>query len=68
LDQDVVRRKLARIAKSLKRLREMRERTLEEYLAHEDLQAVMERQLELLVGAAVDCNTHIRSIRPSAPR
>lgn len=59
LDQDVVRRKLARIAKCLGRLHEIRARTLEEYLAHADLQAIMERQLELLVGAAVDCNTHI---------
>lgn len=59
VDQDVVRRKLARIVKCLARIRRIHERTLEEYLGDEDLQAIMERQLELMIGAAVDCNTHL---------
>jgi uncharacterized protein YutE (UPF0331/DUF86 family) len=58
-DKDVVRRKLTRIVKCLARIARIRSRTVEEYTADEDLQAVMERQLELLVGAAVDCNVHI---------
>lgn len=59
VDRDVIRRKLARIVKSLQRIREIRERSLDDYLANEDLQAIMERQLELAIGAAVDLNAHL---------
>lgn len=59
VDQDVVRRKLTRIVKCLSRIAEIRSRKVEDYIADEDLQAIMERQLELLIGAAVDCNVHI---------
>src|SRR5207245_9068848 len=58
-DQDVVRRKLARIVTSLARIRAVRERSLAEYSADELFQAAMERNFELLVGAAVDCNAHL---------
>lgn len=59
VDRDVVRRKLTRIAKSLERMRDVRQRPLEDYLANEDLQFIMERQLELAIGAAVDANIHL---------
>lgn len=58
-DQDVVRRKLDRIIKCLHRIRESRDKTLDDYLSDQDLQYIMERQLELLIGAAVDANVHI---------
>ncbi len=59
VDRDVVRRKLARIVQALGRLRRERDLPLEAYLAQPDLQAVLERQLELVVGAAVDLNVHM---------
>lgn len=59
VDQDVVRRKLTRIVKCLSRIAVIRSHKVEDYVADEDLQAIMERQLELLIGGAVDCNVHI---------
>lgn len=59
VDRDVIRRKLDRIAKCLQRISRAREKTLAEYLDDADLQAILERQLELAVGAAVDLNVHL---------
>lgn len=66
-DQDVVRRKLARIVTCLARIRAIRGRSLADYAADEFFQAVMERNFELMVGAAVDCNAHllVRSGHPA---
>lgn len=58
-DRDVVRRKLDRIVKCLQRIRDARDKTLDDYLMDADLQFIMERQLELAIGAAVDLNVHI---------
>ncbi|MBM3143684.1 MAG: DUF86 domain-containing protein [Chloroflexi bacterium] len=58
-DQDVIRRKLDRIIKCLQRIREAQRKTLDDYLSDQDLQFIMERQLELIIGAAVDANVHI---------
>jgi uncharacterized protein YutE (UPF0331/DUF86 family) len=58
-DKDVIRRKLARIVSCLSRIARIRSCPVEQYAADADMQAIMERQLELLVGAAVDCNIHI---------
>ncbi len=58
-DRDVVRRKLDRIIKCLQRIQEAQSKTLDEYLSDQDLQYIMERQLELIIGAAVDANVHI---------
>lgn len=59
VERDVIRRKLDRILKCLQRLHEARDKTLDDYLSDDDLQSVMERQLELAIGAAVDLNTHL---------
>ena len=59
VERDVIRRKLDRIIKCLQRIREARDKTLDDYLSDADLQSIMERQLELAVGAAVDLNTHL---------
>ncbi|MEA3349317.1 MAG: DUF86 domain-containing protein [Chloroflexota bacterium] len=58
-DKDVVRRKLNRIIKCLQRIKEAEEKTLDDYLSDRDLQFIMERQLELAIGAAVDLNVHV---------
>lgn len=59
VDRDVVRRKLARVVKSLRRLRAAKDQALSDYLADEDLQAILERHLEVIVAAAVDLNVHL---------
>ncbi len=59
VDRDVVQRKLTRIVQALERLRREKQVPLESYLGQPDLQAVLERQLELIVGAAVDLNVHL---------
>lgn len=58
-DVTVIRRKLDRIIKCLQRIRAAHDKTIEDYLSDADLQAIMERQLELAVGAAVDLNVHL---------
>jgi len=61
VERDVIRRKLDRIVKCLQRIRQAQALTLDEYLNDADLQSVMERQLELAIGAAVDLNIHLLS-------
>jgi len=61
IERDVIRRKLDRIVKCLQRIRQAQALTLDEYLNDADLQSVMERQLELAIGAAVDLNVHLLS-------
>jgi uncharacterized protein YutE (UPF0331/DUF86 family) len=61
VERDVARRKLDRIVKCLQRIRQAQALTLDEYLHDADLQSVMERQLELAIGAAVDLNIHLLS-------
>ncbi len=58
-DRDVIRRKLDRIIKCLQRIRRAQDLTIDDYLADADLQSIMERQLELAIGAAVDLNIHL---------
>lgn len=59
VERDVIRRKLDRIIKCLQRIREAHDKTLDDYLSDSDLQAIMERQLELAVGAAMDLNVRL---------
>lgn len=59
VDRDVVHRKLDRIIKCLQRIRKAADKTIDDYLSDSDLQFIMERQLELAIGAAVDLNIHI---------
>ena len=59
VDRDVIRRKLDRIVKCLQRMRQAEQETLDQYLDDLDLQFIIERQLELAIGAAVDANVHI---------
>lgn len=59
VERDVVRRKLDRILKCLQRIRAAQDMNLDDYLADSDLQSIMERQLELAIGAAVDLNIHL---------
>jgi uncharacterized protein YutE (UPF0331/DUF86 family) len=59
VERDIIRRKLDRIIKCLQRIREAHDKTLDDYLSDADLQSIMERQLELAVGAAVDLNVHL---------
>jgi uncharacterized protein YutE (UPF0331/DUF86 family) len=59
VERDVIRRKLDRIIKCLHRIREAQDKSLDEYLSAPDLQAILERQLELAIGAAIDLNVHL---------
>lgn len=59
VNKDVARRKLTRIIQCLQRIREAGGKTLDDYLSDRDLQFIMERQLELAIGAAVDINVRI---------
>jgi uncharacterized protein YutE (UPF0331/DUF86 family) len=58
VDRDVLRRKLSRIIQCLQRIKAAEEVDLDDYTADADLQSILERQLELAVGAAVDLNVH----------
>ncbi len=59
VDEDVARRKLTRISRCLSRLAKSSGTSLEQYLADADLQSIVERQLELAIGAAIDLNVHL---------
>ena len=59
IDLDIVRRKLDRILNSLQPIREAQGLNYDDYLRDEDLHAIMERQLELAIGAAMDLNVHL---------
>lgn len=59
VERDVIRRKLDRILKCLRRIQAAQDKNLDDYLSDADLQAILERQLELAIGAAADINVHI---------
>ncbi|NMF81795.1 DUF86 domain-containing protein [Nodosilinea sp. P-1105] len=69
LDREAIAQKLSRMVDRLDRLIGFEAVTLEIYLANEDYQDIIERQLELLIQSAVDINKtllkRVAGIRPS---
>lgn len=59
LSLDLLDRKKEVIQRRLQRLQKYRSLTLEEYLSNEDIRDIIERNLEILIQAAVDLNKYL---------
>jgi uncharacterized protein YutE (UPF0331/DUF86 family) len=55
-DTNIISKKVDVIRKRLKRLQKYRQLTVQDYLSNDDAQDIIERNLEILIQAAVDIN------------
>jgi uncharacterized protein YutE (UPF0331/DUF86 family) len=55
-DANIIGKKVDVIRKRLKRLQKYRQLTVQDYLSNDDAQDIIERNLEVLIQAAVDIN------------
>jgi uncharacterized protein YutE (UPF0331/DUF86 family) len=59
IDVDLIRRKLSRLNMYLEKLKQISQKTLEEYLADFYLKTSAERLIQLIVECASDINNHV---------
>jgi len=67
-DRELVTRKMVLIIADLRALEPLAQRPVEDYVASQTDEILVERYLERIIGRMIDINYHSSMTRPSSPR